>query len=288
MKTSEPPLTGAFTARVEDQSIHGRKIGQGTDTFVLLTGLGVPALWWHELGGDEENVDGLLQNSPWQGRPFLAPALALFAQVISYDRAGIGESAPPQKARGLSDFLHELEAVLEAAEAVFPVVLVGHSLGGVIALEFARRFPERVAGLALLDSSHPGQLARFAAHAEAERLSAEIEDRRLMLERHPERSDLESLLGQGPLRAGELGDLPVIVISRSITADAECPADVTVENWRYMQTREAVWQQLQTELASLSARTRHIRLPRSGHYVHFDQPQEVAGAILSLLEPHSG
>jgi len=266
MKTSEPPLTGTFTARVESQSIHGRKIGQGTDTFVLLTGLGIPAFWWHELGGDEENVDGLLQNSPRQGRPFLAPVLALFAQVISYDRAGIGESAPPQKARGLSDFLHELEAVLEAAEAVFPVVLVGHSLGGVIALEFARRFPERVAGLALLDSSHPDQLARFAAHAEAERLSAEAEDRRLMLERHPERPDLESLLRQGPLRAGELGDLPIIVISRTSIAGAERPTDVTVENWRYTQTREAVWQQLQTELASLSARTRHIRLPRIGHY----------------------
>ena len=178
------------------------------------------------MGGDEENVDGLLQNSPWQGRLFLAPALALFAQVISYDRAGIGESAPPHKARGLSDFLHELKAVLEAAEAVFPVVLVGHSLGGVIALEFARRFPERVAGLALLDSSHPDQLARFAAVTDTERLSAEAEDRRLMLEQHPERPDLDSLLRQGPLRAGELGDLPVIVISRSITTDAECLADV--------------------------------------------------------------
>ncbi len=168
------------------------------------------------------------------------------------------------------------------------MVLVGHSLGGVIALEFVRRFPERVAGLALLDSSHPGQLARFAAVTDTERLSAEAEDRRLMLEQHPERPDLDSLLRQGPLRTGELGDLPVIVISRTSIAGAERPADVTVENWRYTQTREAVWQQLQTELASLSAQTRHIRLPRSGHYVHFDQPQAVARAILSLLEPHSG
>lgn len=109
-----------------------------------------------------------------------------------------------------------------------------------------------------------------------------------MLEQHPERPDLDSLLRQGPLRAGELGDLPVIVISQSITADAECPADVTAQDWQHRQAIDILWQQLQTELASLSAQTRHIRLPRSGHYVHFDQPQSVARAILSLLEPHSG
>ena len=288
MKTSELQSAGTFTVQVESRIVRGREIGQGTCTLVLLTGLGGPALWWHELGDDENDVIGLLQNPPWQGRPFLAPALAPFAQIISYDRAGVGESTPPEKARGLSDFLQELEAVLEAAEVDSPVVLVGHSLGGVIALGFARRFPERVAGLALLDSSHPDQLARFAAYADTEQLSAEAEDRRLMLEQHPERPDLESLLGQGPLWAGELGDLPVIVISRAITADVERPADVTVENWRYTQTREAVWQQLQSELATLSTQARQLRLPRSGHYVHFDQPQDVAGAILSLLELRSG
>lgn len=285
MRTSEPSLTGAFTAQVEGQIIRGRTVGYGANTLVLLTGLGVPALLWHELGDWAEDMDSLLQNPPWNDRLFLAPLLARHARVISYDRAGMGESTPPEKARGLNDFLQELEAVMEAAEAVYPVVLVGHSLGGVIALEFSRRFPERVAGLALLDSSHPDQLARFAAHADTEGLSAEAEDRRLMLEQHPERPELKALLGQGPLRAGELDDLPVIVISRSIRADTERPTDVTAQN---LQDRELVWQQLQTELASLSTRARQLRLPGGGHYVHFDQPQEVAGAILGLLESGSG
>ena len=285
MKTPEPLLAGTFTAQVEGQIIHGRAVGQGANTVVLLTGLGVPALLWHELGDWAEDVDSLLQNPPWNDRLFLAPLRARHARVISYDRAGLGESTAPEKTRSLDDFLQELEAVLEAAKAVYPVVLVGHSLGGVIALDFARRFPQRVAGLALLDSSHPDQLARFAAITDAERLNVEAEDRRLMLEQHPERPDLEALLGQGPLRAGELGKLSVIVISRSIRADAERPADVTAQDW---QARELVWQQLQTGLATLSAQARQLRLSGSGHYVHFDQPQEVAGAILSLLESRSG
>ena len=164
------------------------------------------------------------------------------------------------------------------------MVLAGHSLGGVIALAYARRFPERVAGLALLDSSHPDQLARFAAATDAERLDTEAEDRRLMSEEHFERPDLNSLLGQGPLGVGELGALPVIVVSRESLAGKERPADVLAEDWRSSQARDRVWQQLQAELATLSTQARHLPLSGSGHGVHFDRPQEVVGAIRALLE----
>ncbi|MGY2894083.1 alpha/beta fold hydrolase [Deinococcus sp. UYEF24] len=283
-KTPELPVPQAFTAWSGLQVIHGTSVGQGTKTVVLLTGLGAPALWWHELGADEGDVNRLLQNPPWQDRPFLAPSLVPFARVVSYDRAGIGESSPPRDVRSLDDFLSELEAVLAAAEVASPVVLAGHSLGGVIALAYARRFPERVAGLVLLDSSHPDQLARFAAVTDAERLGTEAEDRRLMSEQHPERPDLNSLLGQGPLGAGELGELPVVVVSRESLAGKERPTDVLAEDWRHTQAGDSVWQQLQAELATLSTRARHLPLPGSGHCVHFDQPEEVIGAIRVLLE----
>jgi pimeloyl-ACP methyl ester carboxylesterase len=287
-KTPELPVPRAFTAQSGGQVIRGTSVGQGTKTVVLLTGLGAPALWWHELGDDESKVAGLLQSLPWQDRPFLAPSLALFARIISYDRAGIGESSPPRTARGLDDYLSELEAVLAAVEVDCPVVLVGHSLGGVVALAYARRFPERVAGLVLLDSSHPDQLARFAAVTDAERLDTEAEDRRLMSEKHPERPDLNSLLGQGPLGVGELGALPVIVVSRESFVGKERPADVLAEDWRSMQARDSVWQQLQAGLATLSTQARHLPLSGSGHHVHFDQPQEVIGAIRALLEQLPG
>ncbi|WP_407538173.1 alpha/beta hydrolase [Deinococcus radiomollis] len=287
-ETPELPVPRAFTAQSGPRLIHGTSVGQGPKTVVLLTGLGAPARWWHELGGDESDVNGLLQNPPWQDRPFLAPSLAPFARVISYDRAGIGESSLPNNPRSLDDFLSELEALLAAAEVASPVVLAGHSLGGVIALAYARRFPARVAGLVLLDSSHPDQVARFATVADAERLTVDAEDRRLMSEEHPERPDLDSLLVQGPLGVGELGELPVIVVSRESLADRARPADVLMEDWRSTQVRDSVWQQLQAELATLSTRARHLPLSGSGHYVHFDRPQETIGAILTLLKQLTG
>jgi pimeloyl-ACP methyl ester carboxylesterase len=42
-------------------------------------------------------------------------------------------------------------------------VLAGHSLGGLIALVYTVRHCERVAGLALIDSSHPDMHKRLPA-----------------------------------------------------------------------------------------------------------------------------
>jgi pimeloyl-ACP methyl ester carboxylesterase len=43
-----------------------------------------------------------------------------------------------------------------------PYVLAGHSLGGMFALDYARRHPAEVAGIALVDSMHPRQHDAFA------------------------------------------------------------------------------------------------------------------------------
>lgn len=91
----------------------------------------------------------------------LQRALAMDFDVCSYDRAGLGwsDAAPgPADAASAADRLHGL---LAAAGVDGPLLLVGHSLGALIARVFARRYPRQVAGLVLLDGSHPGQ--RFDA-----------------------------------------------------------------------------------------------------------------------------
>ena len=165
-----------------------------------------------------------MRGGVWTERPFLAPSLGTFAHVVSYDRAGIGDSTPPESIRTLEDFVTELIAILDATCPAQPAVLIGHSIGGLIGFELARRLPERVAALVLLDSSHPDQLAHFAACASASQLAAETEQRREMAELHPERPDLGSLLAQGPLLPGVLNDLPVLVISRHQTPWGEAQA----------------------------------------------------------------
>jgi pimeloyl-ACP methyl ester carboxylesterase len=86
--------------------------------------------------------------------------LAQTTRVCAYDRAGLGwsERGPePRDARQISSELHTL---LTNAGIEGPYVLVGHSYGGLYAQMYATRYSEEVAGVVLVDSSHPEQFTR--------------------------------------------------------------------------------------------------------------------------------
>ena len=78
--------------------------------------------------------------------------LAAAHRVVSYDRAAIGGSDEAALA-STERYLAELDAVVDAASPQDPVILAGHSLGGLIARLYQHARPGRVGGLALLDST---------------------------------------------------------------------------------------------------------------------------------------
>lgn len=77
--------------------------------------------------------------------------LAGIARVCAYDRAGLGWSDPAGVPRTLANILDDLQAVAADPEVGRPFVLVGHSFGGMIALEYACKSREALAGLVLVD-----------------------------------------------------------------------------------------------------------------------------------------
>jgi pimeloyl-ACP methyl ester carboxylesterase len=70
---------------------------------------------------------------------------------MSYDRSGMGQSDPGGD-RSIEGYLAELHAVISAT-AADRFILVGHSLGGLIALQYAARHSGYVAGLVLVDAT---------------------------------------------------------------------------------------------------------------------------------------
>ena len=72
-------------------------------------------------------------------------------QVVTLDLAGHGESGQERAHWTMAALAEDVKAVVSAVAAT-EVVLVGHSMGGAVVLEAARRIPERVRGLVLVDT----------------------------------------------------------------------------------------------------------------------------------------
>jgi pimeloyl-ACP methyl ester carboxylesterase len=70
---------------------------------------------------------------------------------------------PPRGRRTFDDMADELRQGLAGAGIGTPYVLVGHSIGGIIARRFAVRYGGEVAGIVLVDSSHEDQARRRRA-----------------------------------------------------------------------------------------------------------------------------
>ncbi len=80
--------------------------------------------------------------------------IAQFAQVITYDRAGTGQSEPGPEPRDARTIARDLHAALQRAGVAPPYVLVGQSLGGLYVQVFAAEYPQETAGLVLVDPAH--------------------------------------------------------------------------------------------------------------------------------------
>jgi pimeloyl-ACP methyl ester carboxylesterase len=83
-----------------------------------------------------------------------APALAKTHRVALYDLRGHGKSERPATGYDVVTMSEDLWSVADEFSRA-PLVLVGHSYGAVIALQFALRHPSRVTKLVLVDAPLP-------------------------------------------------------------------------------------------------------------------------------------
>ncbi|SIO14300.1 alpha/beta fold hydrolase [Algoriphagus halophilus] len=78
-------------------------------------------------------------------------SVAEFAPILTYDRPGIGKSEATDYMPTLKNVSEQLVRLLDKLEFAPPYILVGHSLGGVYVRGFANYYPEKLAGLVIID-----------------------------------------------------------------------------------------------------------------------------------------
>ncbi|MBN2100164.1 MAG: alpha/beta hydrolase [Dehalococcoidia bacterium] len=127
-----------MTVKVGDDNIFLRKAGKGP-----------PVLLLH--GGACDSADWIETMVPLSGsHTFYAP-----------DLVGYGQSDRNRDGYYLSDFADSTRGVMDALELDLPVAIVGHSLGGRVALEIALSQPDKVRKLVLIDTTGFSRLARW-------------------------------------------------------------------------------------------------------------------------------
>jgi pimeloyl-ACP methyl ester carboxylesterase len=128
---SEPAIDERFAVDAESRQLALLCYGEGSPTVFLEPG--------DDGSGDEFTS-------------FIMRPLGERTTTCTYDRPGSGRSDPPSKARRtLDDATGDLHALIEAADLPLPFIHVGASGGGYIALYYASRYRDDVAGVVLLD-----------------------------------------------------------------------------------------------------------------------------------------
>jgi pimeloyl-ACP methyl ester carboxylesterase len=285
-------------------------IGNGRHIQLDCRGQGLPVVVF------ESGLDSLGSLS-WAA---VQDAIAQITRACAYSRAGMMWSDANDRPFSSAHVAEDLHHALSAAAESGPFVMVGHSLGGPYLLTYTGLYREEVAGMVLVDASHPDQVTRmraaigkdieqptgllnFAAsiawtglvravrrNEPAAPLSAPPSIQAPSAAWFPtslrslaqEMTGIEATMAI-PEETRKLGDRPLVVLTRSektSTNDLQ-QMQLTPEQGDRM---DSVWRALHDEEATWSTRSRHEVVPRSTHYIQFDQPQAVITAVREVVE----
>ncbi len=237
-------------------------------------------------------------------------------RTCAYDRMGMGwsDAAPPDVSIGL--LADDLDHLIDRAGLRPPFILVPASIGGLTVELYARRHPDRVAGLVFVDAGDSGMVEQLvvprlgssstqvrlaclvgpAARLGVLRLldplrlrqeSTEAAARTIALTYRAEPFDRICSMLRGAERsirdlrsAPPLApDVPLIVLTHGRTGGILPPGYENVEA-----AFEPEWRELQQRLARRSTRGVWRVVPDSGHLIAGSQPHAVAAAVLEMLD----
>ncbi|MEP6632436.1 MAG: alpha/beta hydrolase [Lapillicoccus sp.] len=220
-----------------------------------------------------------------------APQVTRIAALPEAERSRLRVVAPDLPAHGaraaqpftLDRAVGAVAAAVEDGPADPPVVLVGHSLGGYVAMAYASMYPRRLAGLVLLSCAAvprgPGAAAYRGVAVLTDRLGparmTEVNDRVLGRLYPPE---LVAAVVAGGYWFGPTGAAWREVMAR-------CRPSLLREVTAPVLVAGGVYDQLMVDAARYARAAPHGRVrwvPRAGHLVGFDQPEVVTRMLVEF------
>jgi pimeloyl-ACP methyl ester carboxylesterase len=255
--------------------------GSGSPTVILEAGFRTRADIW---------TDDLIQ--PDAPRTMVFPGVAAFTRVCAYDRPGTStviddvlrpsRSDPVAMPRTALDSVHDLHALLQAAQVPGPYILVGHSYGGMLSRLYASIYPQEIVGMVLVDAFSEGLADQMTTEqwSAYEELFQPVPDALAGYE-DLEFTDLDTSVSQvrEATAASPLPPIPLVVLSRGqvMQMPSDLPGRLTGAGL------EHAWTVEQDRLATLLPDARHVIARESEHYIQLQQPELVIEAVREVV-----
>lgn len=232
------------------------KIGNRNVEFALTRHDTPPIVFENGLGGRME----------WWKK--VLPEISNDTTTFAYNRPGYGNSDAVATPRDGLHIVDELRALLYDKGMQPPYILAGHSLGGLYMQLYARRYPEEVSALILVDSTHPHQLDGEGALEKQSFLMRGLLGV-LVTGAAKEELDLLPQTGKQVLDLPTFSGKPVFVLSASKPLDEKS----TVADDANAKRRD---------IARLYPGSKQIWVD-SGHAIPLEKPEAIAAAIREAL-----
>ena len=230
------------------------------------------------------------------------PEVAKFTQVCSYDHSGIGWSdSGPKDSCSLR--VNEVHTALKNANIKGPYVLVGHSLGGLVARMYEAQYPDEVAGIVFVDPAFV-MISRLTVSDGAKVKTAQptpappiflgkafgLEDDPNFQKLSPRDRDLHNWFiaqsrDQAALQSNHETSMQCVAQADAFSKEHPRPlgerplVDVSNE-----EMRSPDYVRLQSQLLSLSQNSKELIAEKNGHFVIIDRPDVVIDAISRVVQ----
>ncbi len=218
-------------------------------------------------------------------------------RVIAPDFRGFGESPPGEEDSRMESFADDVYSLLGQLQIEGKVVLLGLSMGGYVAFEFARKYPERLKGLVLVATQpiNDSEEARKSRYELADLVRTQGVD--VLVERMTPR-----LLGKTTreTRPEIVERVRQLITSNSAKGVAKACIGLAsrrdstpvlerigVPTLVVVGGEDPVVPSGQLDLMKRDIRfARLVVLERSGHLVNLEQPEEFNRIVWAFLEGH--
>ncbi|MGM7683292.1 alpha/beta fold hydrolase [Cytobacillus sp. Hm23] len=247
---------------------------------------------------------------------YVQKELSKYTEVITYDRAGYGWSDPHPNGFNVDTTIDDLNEILEYFNIDTPVVLVGHSLGGLYSRLFTDKYPEKVSGLILVDARNEYFTEKAKAFNDVifdtqdqtkyrllskfgiirlfgegliddkipdylsteKQVNVQFDSRffKIYDEELKQIRILENLLKD----TKHLDDKPLLILTPSnVNKELVLGAIELGFSEQEANVIDAQWKETQRQQSDISNNSKFIFVPNSGHNMMFDQPDAIIKAI---------